>query len=164
MEIGQRTVQPVVELFIVSENLRFPSAGAFERSGCIVHDLFVRLALALRIAVHLACNCPLIIGILAGLQMDLAADDRLGHPRWRRVEHNPRPAKPLVQSLIRQHESVVSDLRFQATTMTVPMHATQFENIGKIGIELDRQNKIDSCASVVMNAKPLVTGFVPQNL
>src|SRR5439155_19467289 len=58
VEIGQRTVQPVVELFIVSENLRFPSAGTFERSGCIVHDLFVRLALALRIAVHFACNCP----------------------------------------------------------------------------------------------------------
>jgi hypothetical protein len=48
--------------------------------------------------------------------------------------------------------------------MTFPMHATQFEDIGKIGIELDRQNKIDSYASVVMNAKPLVTGFVPQNL
>jgi hypothetical protein len=44
------------------------------------------------------------------------------------------------------------------------MHATEFENIGKIGIELDRQNKIDRCASVVMNAKPFVTGFVPQNL
>jgi hypothetical protein len=48
--------------------------------------------------------------------------------------------------------------------MTVPMHAAQFENIDKIGIELDRQNKIDSCAPVIMNAKPLVTGFVPQNL
>ena len=48
--------------------------------------------------------------------------------------------------------------------MTFSMHATQFENIGKIGIELDRQSKIDSCASVVVNAKPLVTGFVPQNL
>ena len=48
--------------------------------------------------------------------------------------------------------------------MTLPMHTTQFENIGKIGIEFDRQNKVDSCASVVMNAKPLVTGFVPQNL
>jgi hypothetical protein len=96
--------------------------------------------------------------------MDLATDDRLDHTRWRRVEHNPRPAKPLVQSLIRQHESVVRDLRFQATTMTFPVHATQFENIRKIGIELDRQKKIDSCTSVVMNAKPLVTGFVPQNL
>src|SRR4029077_9563417 len=48
VEIGQRTVQPVVELFIVSKNLRFPSASAFERSGCLVHDLFVRLPLALR--------------------------------------------------------------------------------------------------------------------
>src|SRR4029077_1681337 len=118
----------------------------------------------MRIAVHLACNSPLIVGILAGLQMDLASDDRLGHARRLRIERNPRPAKPLVQSLIRQHESVVSDLRFQATTMTFPMHATEFENIGKIGIELDRQNKIDSCAPVVMNAKPLMTGFVPQNL
>src|SRR5262249_26639395 len=149
---------------VVSENLRFPSADAFERSACSLHDLFVRLALAMRITVYLACNGPLIIGIRAGLQVDLATDDRLSHTRRLRIEHDPRPAKSLVQSLISQDKSVVSDFRFQATTMTVPINATQFENIGKIGIEIDRQNKIDSCASVIMNAKPLVTGFVPQNL
>jgi hypothetical protein len=93
--------------------------------------------------------------------MDLAGDDRLTHPRRLRIEHNPRPAKPFIQSLICQNESVVSDLRFQATTVMLPKHATQFENIGKIGIELDRQDEIYSCTSVVMNAKPLVTGFVP---
>ena len=96
MKIGQRTVQPVVELFIVSENLRFPGASAFERSGCVVHDLFVRLALAMRIAVHLASNGPLITGILSGFQMDLASDDRLGHARWLRVERNPRPGETVV--------------------------------------------------------------------
>jgi hypothetical protein len=138
VKIGQRTVQQVVELFVLGKNLRFTSAGAFERSRRVVHDLFVRLAGAMRMAVHLACNCPMIIGILARLQMDLAGDARLGHPRWLRIEHNPRSAKPFIQSLIRQNESVVSDLRFQATTMMLPKHATQFENIGKIGIELDR--------------------------
>src|SRR6266511_6142944 len=118
----------------------------------------------MRIAVHLACNGPLIIGILTGFQMDLAADDTLGHTRWRRVEHDPRPAKPLIQSLIREYKSVVRDLGLQATTMTFPTHATQFENIGKIGVQLARQNKIDSCASVIMDPKPLVTGFVPPPL
>src|SRR5919204_5075746 len=96
--------------------------------------------------------------------MDLAADDRLAHARWHRVEHDSRPAKPLVQSFICKHESVVRDFRLQAPTMTFPTHATEFENIGEIGVEFDRQNKIDSCASVVMNAKPLVTRFIPQNL
>src|SRR5205823_13473631 len=101
---------------------------------------------------------------LAGHRINLAADDRLAHTGRPRVEHDAGPAKPSVQSFLRQHDSVVSDLRFQATTMTLPTHPTQFEDIGKIGIEFDRQSKIDSCASVVVNTKPLVTGFVPQNL
>src|SRR5262249_45492608 len=93
-----------------------------------------------------------------------AANDRLTDTRWSGIEHYSRPAKPLIQPLVPEHKSVVRDLRFQPTTMMFPMHATQFENIGKIGIELDRQNKINSRASVVMNAKPFVTRFIPQDL
>src|SRR5262245_66614568 len=95
--------------------------------------------------------------------MHLAANDRLADTRWFRVKHDSRPAKPLVQSLIPEHKSVVRDFRFQPTTMMLAMHATQLENIGKIGIELDRQDKIDSSASVVVNAKPLVTRCIPRS-
>jgi hypothetical protein len=47
--------------------------------------------------------------------------------------------------------------------MTFQTHSTQFENIGKIGIELDRQNKVDSCEPIVMDPKSLVARFIPQN-
>ena len=75
--------------------------------------------------------------------MDLAADDRLGqHEMALRSNRDPRPAKPvgpILSYASTSPSSVIS--RFQATTMTFPMHAAQFENIGKIGIELDRQKQ-----------------------
>src|SRR5262245_3649321 len=161
VEVSQRTVQPVIELFVVGENLRFPSADTFERCGCVVHDHFIRFASPRCVTVYLARNYPLIVGILAGFQMDLATDEGLGHTRWFRVEYDPRPAEAMVQSFVRQQQTAVGDLRFQATAVMFTRCATQFKNIGKVGIELDRQEKVDSCASVIMNAKPLMTGFVP---
>ena len=44
-----------------------------------------------------------------------------------------------------------------------PLGASQLEDVGKISIEVDRQNKIDGCAAIVMDTKSLVARFIPQN-
>ena len=78
VEIGQRTVHPVVKLFVIGENFRFLSTRAFECTGCLLNDiLVVRLNVAMRIVIHFAGNRPLIAGIPPWFQMDLKVTDRL---------------------------------------------------------------------------------------
>src|SRR5881396_3990107 len=85
-------------------------------------------------------------------------------PGRRRIENNSCPAKAIVQSFVPEQESVLRNLRIQASAATFSIHSAQLENVGKISIEFDCERNIDSCASVVMDSKPLVTRFLPQNL
>ena len=90
--------------------------------------------------------------------------DGLIQPGRRRIENDSRPANAVVQSFVGEHKPALGDLRFQATSASFSVHAAQFENVGKVSIEFDCERDIDSCASVVMDPKPLVTRFLPQNL
>ena len=72
VEIGQRTIQPIVELFVLSKNLGLFGALAFERTGCLLHNFFVaRLDLDTRIAVHLASNRASIVRCFTGFKTDV---------------------------------------------------------------------------------------------
>src|SRR5205823_6254722 len=58
VEIGERTVQPIVELFVSGKNLGFSGAYAFERTRRLLHNAFVtRRDLVSRIAIYFARNC-----------------------------------------------------------------------------------------------------------
>jgi hypothetical protein len=94
----------------------------------------------------------------------LKRGDRLIEARRRWIKNDPCETNAVVQSFVRKHNAVLLNLRFQTTAATFPLHTAQLENIGKISIEFDSKGNIDSCASVVMDSKTLVTRFVPQNL
>src|SRR4029077_8954454 len=105
-----------------------------------------------------------VAGIFSRFQADLKRRNGLVQPRRRRIENDSRPPNAVVQSLVREHKPVLPNLRFQTTAATFPLHAAQLENVGKLSIEFDRERDIDSGASIVVDSKPFVTCFLPQNL
>src|SRR6266536_633101 len=78
VEIGERTVQPIVELFVPRKNLRLSGAHAFERTRCFLDNALVaRPDVLSRITIHLACNRAAVAGIFACFQSNLKRGDRL---------------------------------------------------------------------------------------
>jgi hypothetical protein len=76
VEIGERTVQPIVELFVSGKNLGLSGAHAFERTRRLLHNAFVaRPDLVSRITIHFACNRAPVAGIFAGFQPNLKRRD-----------------------------------------------------------------------------------------
>jgi hypothetical protein len=78
VEIRQRSVEPVVELFVSGENAGFLRVRPFERSSYVVNDLFVRrVNLDPGIVAQFAGNSPTKARLLACLDMDLKRCERL---------------------------------------------------------------------------------------
>jgi hypothetical protein len=78
VEIGEGTVQPIVELFVSGKNLGLLGAHAFERAHRLLYNMFVaRPDLVSRIAFNFACNCAPVAGIFTGFQPDLKRGDGL---------------------------------------------------------------------------------------
>ena len=74
VKVGQRPVQPIVELFVCRKNLRFLGVCALARTGGLLNNLFVtRLDLDPRIAIHFTRDRPPVADVLAGLQAYLKA-------------------------------------------------------------------------------------------
>src|SRR5438876_1216536 len=114
--------------------------------------------------IHFACNRAAVAGIFACFQPNLKRGDGLVKPSGCRIENNSRSAQTIVQSFVSENKPVLSNLRFQATAATFSVHPAQLENIREISIEFDCERNIDGCASVVMDSKPFVTRFFPENL
>src|SRR5439155_5301065 len=108
--------------------------------------------------------CAPVTGCFARFERNSKRGSGLRQPGGRRIENDSRLAKSLVQTLIREHNAVARNLRFHATAALFSAHAAQLENVGKIRIEFDRERDINSCASIVMDSKSLMTCFLPQNL
>src|SRR5207247_11371798 len=78
VEIGEGTVQPIVELFVSGKNLRLSGARAFEGTRRLLHNALVaRPDLVSRIAIHFACNRAPVAGIFTGFQPNLKRGDGL---------------------------------------------------------------------------------------
>src|SRR5439155_19036617 len=106
--------------------------------GCLLNDLFVaRLELNLRIAIHFARNYPAVGRVVAGVQANLKARDRLAQTCRGRIENNSCPTEPVVQSLVREHQAIERNLRLHPTPPVFPLRSTQLENVGKISVQLD---------------------------
>src|SRR5437667_2942137 len=58
VEISERTVQPIVELFVPRKNLRLSGAHAFERTRCFLDNALVASSASLlRIVITVTTNC-----------------------------------------------------------------------------------------------------------
>src|SRR5690349_21861567 len=130
----------------------------------LVYNFFVgTVDLDRHFAIYFAGHYTTEIGFLTCLQHGPKSRSGICQSRRRRIEFDSRAAKPVIEPLVRKHNSMILDLRFQAMPAMFSAHTAQLEDVDKISVEFDRERHIHCSAPVVVNSKPLVTCFLPQN-
>src|SRR5262249_21538975 len=123
MKVGERTIEPVVELLVGSENLRILFMRAFECTRRFVHRRLVAHRFDFRFFVYALClllgelttNSGKVAGRLSRLEIGGEFSLRVSQLLRRRIEMEPSETNLVIESLISKHDSGVLHLRGERT-------------------------------------------------
>ncbi len=160
-QVGRRTPHPLIEPLARGFNHRVVGPRAFERLGRGAHRRFER-ARGDTAAFALTANGQRQRRRRLRRQIVFEAHDTAGHRRGRLAETDRRPAILAVQTTVAEPQLLIGGNRVEPRAAPLAAGAAHFEDVGKIGVDVEGERDPDVRAAVVQQPDALVTRAVPQ--
>ena len=143
VQVGDRALDPIVELIVRGHDLRRARPFLFEGAREAVRRIAVphgsRRAVSTVRSVRVALDQQLVFGGATRLEPDVVADMAGGELGRRRIAGDMRPSHVAIEAFVRKLDDVSLDARRTQRAAPFPVQAPHLEQVGEIGIQLEYQ-------------------------